>query len=227
MDANKRKKLLENLWYVDENLKLTDDPVKSVGFIDLVLGKYTFYFVITFFECIGTAKSCIDARKLIEEWLKCKFSTHRLATRNTTFEPVIPLATSVAFCKENSAQYGREMEYCWVLLSYDGKIHIDDVNYRLDFALPIKCAGKFKENDYGVMECGHEFVYDVNEEFKVFPAVLVDYNYFPFHCQSVDLLDHGLYSNTHLLKCYNEDMRREYYFKLRTTPFIEVRIADR
>ena len=54
MNADKKEKLLRNLRYVDENLKLTDDPTKSVGFIDLVLVKdaYAPYFVITFFECI-------------------------------------------------------------------------------------------------------------------------------------------------------------------------------
>lgn len=234
MDINKRKKLLENLWYVDENLKLTDDPTKSVGFIDLVFGAgtYSYYFIITFFERIGVAKSSIDARTLIEQWLKRKYATHRLATRNTTFEPVIPLATSVAFCNANSAQHGREnsalhgrkMEYCWVLLPFEGKIHIDDVNYRTDTAIPIKDAGKFEETDSGAMESGHKFVYDVNEAFNVFPAVLVDYNYFPFYCQSVDLFDHKLYSNTNFLYWYNENKYREYSRKLRSPSVISVHI---
>lgn len=224
MDANKRKRLLGNIWYVDENLKLTDDPVKSVGFIDLVLGKYTYYFVITFFERIGVAKSSQEARTLIEQWLKRKYGTHRLVIKKSTFEPVIPLATSVALCNENSAQHGKEMEYCWVLLPYEDKIHIDDINYRIDVAIPIKDAGKFEEQDSGAMYTTRNYVYDLKETFNVFPAVLVDYNDFSFHCQSVDLFDHRLYSNSHLLKCYNEEMRREYYFKLKNSHLIKVRI---
>ena len=226
MDINKRKKLLENLWYVDENLKLTDDPTKSVGFIDLVYGAgtYSYYFIITFFERIGVAKSSIDARTLIEQWLKRKYGTHRLATRNTTFEPTIPLASSVAFCNANSAQHGREMEYCWVLLPFEGKIHIDDINYRIDTAITIKDAGKFKETDTGAIYSGHTLVYDVNEPFSVFPAVLVDYNYFPFYCQSVELMDCGNYSNTHSLMCCNECIMREYDFRQRTQPMLTVRI---
>ena len=226
MNADKKEKLLRNLRYVDENLKLTDDPTKSVGFIDLVYGAgtYSYYFIITFFERIGVAKSSIDARTLIEQWLKRKYGTHRLATRNTTFEPVIPLATSVAFCNANSAQHGREMEYCWVLLPFEGKIHIDDINYRIDTAITIKDAGKFKETDTGAIYSGHTLVYDVNEPFSVFPAVLVDYNYFPFYCQSVDLFDHKLYSNTNFLYWYNENKYREYSRKLRSPSVISVHI---
>ena len=226
MDVSKKEKLLRNLWYVDENLKLTNDPTKSVGFIDLVYGAgtYSYYFIITFFERIGVAKSSIEARTLIEQWLKRKYGTHRLATRNTTFEPVIPLATSVAFCNANSAQHGREMEYCWVLLPFEGKIHIDDINYRIDTAITIKDAGKFKETDTGAIYSGHTLVYDVNEPFSVFPAVLVDYNYFPFYCQSVDLMDCGNYSNTHSLMCCNERIEQEYFFRQRTQPMLTVRI---
>ena len=227
MNAEKKEKLLRNLWYVDENLKLTDDLTKSVGFIDLVLAPdiYSYYFVITFFERIGVAKSSQEARNLIEQWLKRKYSTHRLvAIMNTTFEPVIPLSSSIAFCKENFAKHGREMEYCWVLLPYEGKIHIDDINYRVDTALPIKDAGKFEETDCGEMRYNHKFVYDVNEAFNVFPAVLIDYNKFPVHCQSVDLMNCRLYSNTHSLNCCNEGIRREYESKQRTKPILAVRI---
>lgn len=225
MNADKQEKLLRNLWYVDENLKLTDDLTKSVGFIDLVLAPdiYSYYFVITFFERIGVAKSSQEARNLIEQWLKHKYSTHRLvAIMNTTFEPVIPLASSVAFCKENFAKHGREMEYCWVLLPYEGKIHIDDINCRVDTALPIKDAEKFEETDCGEMRYNHKFVYDVNEAFNVFPAVLIDYNKLPVHCQSVDLMNCRLYSNTHLLNCCNESIRREYEFRQRTKPMLTV-----
>ena len=226
MNADKKEKLLRNLRYVDENLKLTDDPTKSVGFIDLVLVKdaYAPYFVITFFERIGVAKSSIDARNLIDQWLKRKYGTHRLATRNTTFEPVIPLASSVAFCKENFAKHGREMEYCWVLEPFECKIHIDDINYRVDTAFPIKDARKFEETECGAMRYYHEFVHDVNEVFNVFPAVIIDYNYFPFYCQCVDLLDCGNYSNTHSLMCCNEGIMREYDFRQRTQPKLTVRI---
>ena len=224
MDANERRRLLGNLWYVDENLKLTDDSIKSVGFIDLVLGDGTYYFIITFFERIGVAKSSIEARNLIEQWLKYKFSTHRLVIRKSTFEPVIPLATSVALCNENSAQHGREMFYCWGLLPDEGKIHIDDINYRLDIAIPIKNAGKFGEKDSGAMVTEHQFVYDLKEAFNVFPAVIIDYNEFPVHCQNVDLMDCRLYSNTHSLRCYNEAMRMEYGRKLRAPAILKVRI---
>jgi hypothetical protein len=226
MNADKKEKLLRNLWYVDENLKLTDDPTKSVGFIDLVLAAdiYSYYFVITFFERIGVAKSSQEARNLIEQWLKRKYSTHRLATRNTTFKPVIPLASSVAFCKENFAKHGREMEYCWVLEPFECKIHIDDINYRVDTAFPIKDARKFEETDCGAMRYYHEFVHDVNEPFNVFPAVIIDYNEFLVHCQSHDLLDCNLYSNTHSLMCCNEGIMREYDFRQRTTPMFTVRI---
>ena len=227
MNADKKEKLLRNLRYVDENLKLTDDPTKSVGFIDLVLVKdaYAPYFVITFFERIGVAKSSQEARSLIEQWLKRKYSTHRLvAIRNTTFEPTIPLASSVAFCKENFAKHGREMEYCWVLEPFECKIHIDDINYRVDTAFPIKDARKFEETECGAMRYYHEFVHDVNEAFNVFPAVIIDYNEFPLHCQSVDLLDCNLYSNTHKLNCCNECIMREYDFRQRTTPILTVRI---
>ena len=226
MDADKKEKLLRNLRYVDENLKLTDDPTKSVGFIDLVLVKdaYAPYFVITFFERIGVAKSSIEARTLIDQWLKRKYGTHRLATRNTTFEPVIPLASSVAFCKENFAKHGREMEYCWVLEPFECKIHIDDINYRVDTAFPIKDARKFEETECGAMRYYHEFVHDVNEAFNVFPAVIIDYNEFLVHCQSHDLLDCNLYSNTHSLMCCNEGIMREYDFRQRTTPKLTVRI---
>lgn len=110
---------------------------------------------------------------MIEQWLKRKYSTHRLATRNTSFEPVIPLASSVAFCKENFAKYGREMEYCWVLLPCEEKIHIEDINYRVDTALPIKDVVKFEENDCGEMLYNQEVVYDVNEAFNVFTVVFV------------------------------------------------------
>lgn len=226
MNADKKEKLLRNLRYVDENLKLTDYPTKSVGFIDLVLVKdaYAPYFVITFFECIGVAKSSIDARNLIDQWLKRKYGTHRLATRNTTFEPVIPLVSSVAFCKENFAKHGREMEYCWVLEPFECKIHIDDINYRVDTAFPIKDARKFEETECGAMRYYHEFVHDVNEAFNVFPAVIIDYNEFLVHCQSHDLLDCNLYSNTHSLHCCNEGIMREYDFRQRTTPILTVRI---
>ncbi len=227
MNADKKEKLLRNLWYVDENLKLTDDPTKSVGFIDLVLAAdiYSYYFVITFFERIGVAKSSQEARNLIEQWLKRKYSTHRLvAIRNATFEPIIPLASSIAFCKENFAKHGREMEYCWVLLPYEGKVRIDNINYRVDTALPIKDAGKFEETDCGEMHYNHEFMYDVNEEFNVFPAVIIDYNEFPVHCQSIDLMDCRNYSNTHKLNCCNEGIRREYEFRQRTKSMVTVRI---
>ena len=226
MNADKKEKLLRNLWYVDENLKLTDDPTKSVGFIDLVYGAgtYSYYFIITFFERIGVAKSSIDARNLIDQWLKRKYGTHRLATRNTTFEPVIPLASSVAFCKENFAKHGREMEYCWVLEPFECKIHIDDINYRIDTAFPIKDARKFEETECGAMRYYHEFVHDVNEAFNVFPAVIIDYNEFLVHCQSHDLLDCNLYSNTHSLMCCNEGIMREYDFRQRTQPKLTVRI---
>ncbi len=226
MNADKKEKLLRNLRYVDENLKLTDDPTKSVGFIDLVLVKdaYAPYFIITFFERIGVAKSSIDARNLIDQWLKLKYGTHRLATRNTTFEPVIPLASSVAFCKENFAKHGREMEYCWVLEPFECKIHIDDINYRVDTAFPIKDARKFEETECGAMHYYHEFVHDVNEAFNVFPAVIIDYNEFLVHCQCHDLLDCNLYSSTHSLHCCNEGIMREYDFRQRTTPILTVRI---
>ncbi|MBE6462424.1 MAG: hypothetical protein E7005_01535 [Alphaproteobacteria bacterium] len=226
MDVSKKEKLLRNLWYVDENLKLTNDPTKSVGFIDLVLVKdaYAPYFVITFFERIGVAKSSIEARNLIDQWLKRKYGTHRLATRNTTFDPIIPLASSVAFCKENFAKHGREMEYCWVLEPFECKIHIDDINYRVDTAFPIKDARKFEETECGQIAYYHEFVHDVNEAFNVFPAVIIDYNEFLVHCQSHDLLDCNLYSNTHSLHCCNEGIMREYDFRQRTTPMFTVRI---
>lgn len=218
MDTNKRKKLLENLWYVDENLKLTDDPVKSVGFIDLVMGKYTYYFIINFFECIGTAKSGQEARNLIDRWLKSKFSTHRLVLIESTFEPIIPLTTSVALCNENSAQHGREMGDCWVLTPFEGKIHIDDIRYRINTPHRANGVVKFEEDNCGAMNPTHKYIYNVNDAFKVFPAVLICYNEFPVHCQSLDLMDCKLYSNTHSLMCYNERMRREYCFKQRTTP---------
>ena len=226
MDVSKKEKLLRNLWYVDENLKLTNDPTKSVGFIDLVLVKdaYAPYFVITFFERIGVAKSSIEARNLIDQWLKRKYGTHRLATRNTTFDPIIPLASSVAFCKENFAKHGREMEYCWVLEPFECKIHIDDINYRVDTAFPIKDARKFEETECGAIRYYHEFVHDVNEAFNVFPAVIIDYNEFLVHCQSHDLLDCNLYSSTHSLMCCNEGIMREYDFRQRTTPILTVRI---
>ena len=227
MDVSKKEKLLKNLRYVDENLKLTDDPTKSVGFIDLVLviDAYAPYFVITFFERIGVAKSSNEARNLIDQWLKRKYSTHRLVTiRNTTFEPIIPLASSVAFCKENFAKHGREMEYCWVLEPFECKIHIDDINYRTDTAFPIKDARKFEETECGQIAYYHEFVHDVNEAFNVFPAVIIDYNEFLVHCQSHDLLDCNLYSNTHSLMCCNEGIMREYDFRQRTTPMFTVRI---
>ena len=226
MNADKKEKLLRNLRYVDENLKLTDDPTKSVGFIDLVLVKdaYAPYFVITFFECIGIAKSSQEARNLIAQWLRNKFSTHRLVMRKRTFEPIIPLASSVAFCKENFAKHGREMEYCWVLEPFECKIHIDDINYRVDTAFPIKDARKFEETECGAMRYYHEFVHYVNEAFNVFPAVIIDYNEFLVHCQSHDLLDCNLYSNTHSLHCCNEGIMREYDFRQRTTPMFTVHI---
>ena len=218
MDTYKRKKLLENLWYVDENLKLTDDPVKSVGFIDLVLGQGTYYFIITFFEHIGVAKSSIEARNLIDRWLKNKFSSHRLVMRKSTFEPIIPLETSVALCNENFSKHRRKMEHCWVLEPFERKVHIDDINYRIDTALPVEYTGRFKENDIGAINCRYRFLYDVNETFNVFPAVLIDYNEFPVHCQNLDLMDCSHYSNTHSLNCYNEGIIREDFFKQRTSP---------
>jgi hypothetical protein len=224
MDTNKRKRLLENLWYVDENLHLTDDPIKSVGFIDLVMGKYTYYFIINFFECIGTAKSFQEAKDLIKQWLKNKFSTHRLVRMESTFVPVFPLGTSVALCNENSAQHGREMEDCWVLSPFEGRIHIDDIYHIIDTVHPIKGIAKFEENDYGTIGCDKNFVHGVKGAFKVFPAVIVDYNAFPVHCQSVDLMDCKHYSNTHSLMCYNECVRREYFFKQRTSPVATVHV---
>ena len=52
----------------------------------------------------------------------------------------------------------------------------------------------------------------------MFPAVLIDYNEFPVHCQNLDLMDCSHYSNTHSLNCYNEGIIREDFFKQRTSP---------
>ena len=83
---------------------------------------------------------------------------------------------------------------------------------------------KFEENDYGTIGCDKNFVHGVKGAFKVFPAVIVDYNAFPVHCQSVDLMDCKHYSNTHSLMCYNECVRREYFFKQRTSPVATVHV---
>lgn len=102
MDNNKRKKLLNDLCYVDADLKITEDVAKAVGFVDVIFDTGSdVHYVINFFECIGIAQSGKEALNLIQNWLLERYGHHYLA--EFLFEPIIPLVTSIGLCNENEA----------------------------------------------------------------------------------------------------------------------------
>ena len=104
-----RKRLLQNLCYVDENLMITQDVSKAVGFLDLISDTEGFpRFIINFFTPIGTARHWKDAMVMIKNWLDEKYKDHNLT--KYLFEPALPMAFSVALCNENEFIHGKHIE---------------------------------------------------------------------------------------------------------------------
>lgn len=181
MDNNKRKKLLNDLCYVDADLKITEDVDKAVGFVDIIFDTDSdVHYVINFFECIGTAQSGKEAFNLIKNWLFERYGHHYLA--EFLFEPIIPLVTSIGLCNENEPLHGKCMADCWLQIPFVGRINFANYERKNSFqesslwedALPIKDGVKFTENQIDELVIVPNDYLDLpNEEVKVFPSVIV------------------------------------------------------
>ena len=181
MDNDERKKLLNDLCYIDADLKITEDVAKAVGFVDVIFDTDSdIHYVINFFECIGTAQSGKEAFNLIQNWLLERYGHHYLA--EFLFEPIIPLVTSIGLCNENEALHGKCMADCWLQIPFVGRINFANYEKKNSFqesglwedALPIKGGVKFTENQIGELVIVPNGCLNLpNEEVKVFPAVIV------------------------------------------------------
>ena len=217
-----RKELLNNLYYVDANLKITEDVNNAVGFFDVVLdNERDIRFIINFFECIGTAQSGREAIDMIMQWLIDKYGDHILSKR--LFEPLIPLHTSVALCNENSTLLNRCIGDCWMQFPFQGAIHFTkygignrfDQIWLWDDAYPIEGMIKFQEKEDGTLVTNATTQLD--RDIKVFPALIVDSYFVQNFNPQLDRIWQKC-SSTMKIKNYNAQKRYDYEKKLRNTP---------
>lgn len=228
MKIDEEKELLNNICYVDANLKITEDANNAVGFLDVILdNEQQIHFIINFFECIGTAKYAKEAIDLITQWLIDKYGDHILS--KYTFEPLIPLHTSVALCNENSAIHNRSIGNCWMQFPFQGAIHFTKYGvgnrfgqiWLWDDAVPIEGIIKFQEKENGTLVTNATTQLEVGTDIKVFPALIVDRHFVQEFNPLLECI-WGKCSSTKNIKAYNAQKRSDYERKCRSTPALTI-----
>ena len=209
-----RKRLLQNLCYVDENLMITQDVSKAVGFLDLISDTEGFpRFIINFFTPIGTARHWKDAMVMIKNWLDEKYKDHNLT--KYLFEPALPMAFSVALCNENEFIHGKHITDGWMYLLWGQRYEYAPYGDGLYSILSTNAACHarevhFKEEN----EIGQIFLDYIDERddsnVAVYPAVIVDDWRF-------------LYLNSY---CFREDLEGEYSFTYKVIKYNNYKDAE-
>lgn len=232
-----RKRLLQNLCYVDENLMITQDVSKAVGFLDLITDTNGIArFIINFFTPIGTARHWKDAMVMIKNWLDEKYKDHNLT--KYLFEPALPMSFSVALCNENEFIHGKHIEAAWMYLLYGQRYEyapygdgLSPDDGGLYFILSTNASFHVREVHYKDEDEIGQIFWDYIDErddsnVAVYPAVIVDEWRFLYLNSYLDRDDLGKeYSFTYKVLKYNNYKDAEFRDRSLGKPMFQCQIV--